>query len=46
MPVSERSGVWITLEGGDGSGKTTQAELLEKWLTDAGECGEEVDAGE
>jgi dTMP kinase len=28
--------VWITLEGGDGSGKTTQAELLEKWLTDAG----------
>lgn len=36
MPVSARSGVWITLEGGDGSGKTTQAELLEKWLTDAG----------
>jgi len=34
--VSARSGVWITLEGGDGSGKTTQAELLEKWLTDSG----------
>lgn len=34
--MSARSGVWITLEGGDGSGKTTQAELLEKWLTDSG----------
>ncbi|WP_426181253.1 dTMP kinase [Microbacterium sp. TWP3-1-2b2] len=34
--MSSRSGVWITLEGGDGSGKTTQAELLEKWLTDSG----------
>ncbi|WP_341941522.1 dTMP kinase [Microbacterium sp. LWH10-1.2] len=29
-------GVWITLEGGDGSGKTTQANLLAGWLTDAG----------
>lgn len=29
-------GLWITLEGGDGSGKTTQAQLLENWLTDAG----------
>lgn len=29
-------GRWITLEGGDGSGKTTQAELLARWLTDAG----------
>jgi dTMP kinase len=28
--------VFITLEGGDGSGKTTQAEKLEAWLTDAG----------
>lgn len=28
--------MWITLEGGDGSGKTTQAALLEGWLTDAG----------
>ncbi|MFJ4222674.1 dTMP kinase [Microbacterium sp. NPDC089695] len=33
--TSER-GVWITLEGGDGSGKTTQANLLEGWLEDAG----------
>lgn len=30
------TGVWITLEGGDGSGKTTQADLLARWLTDAG----------
>ena len=29
-------GVWITLEGGDGSGKTTQSNLLASWLTDAG----------
>lgn len=29
-------GLWITLEGGDGSGKTTQAQLLESWLTAAG----------
>jgi len=25
-------GLWITLEGGDGSGKTTQAALLAEWL--------------
>lgn len=25
-------GVWITIEGGDGAGKTTQAALLEEWL--------------
>ncbi len=30
------SGVFITLEGGDGSGKSTQAGLLESWLTEAG----------
>ncbi|MFY9712380.1 MAG: dTMP kinase [Microbacterium sp.] len=34
--MTEGPGFWITLEGGDGSGKTTQADLLESWLTDAG----------
>lgn len=29
-------GLWITLEGGDGSGKTTQATLLEQWLSEQG----------
>lgn len=29
-------GVWITLEGGDGSGKTTQADRLESWLRGTG----------
>lgn len=29
-------GAWITFEGGDGSGKTTQAALLEGWLRDQG----------
>ncbi|MET4158840.1 dTMP kinase [Agromyces sp. PvR057] len=32
-------GVFITLEGGDGTGKTTQSELLAAWL---GERGREV----
>jgi dTMP kinase len=30
------SGLWITFEGGDGSGKTTQAGLLEQWLRESG----------
>lgn len=29
-------GLFVTLEGGDGSGKTTQAELLEQWLVGRG----------
>ena len=28
--------LWITFEGGDGAGKTTQASLLERWLRDEG----------
>jgi dTMP kinase len=36
MSDSERAGLFITLEGGDGSGKSTQAELLSAWLKDAG----------
>jgi len=34
--VSGGRGLWITLEGGDGSGKTTQAGLLEGWLREQG----------
>jgi len=34
--VSESRGLWITLEGGDGTGKTTQAALLEEWLRGQG----------
>ena len=29
-------GLFVTLEGGDGSGKTTQAEVLESWLRGRG----------
>ncbi|AZS37672.1 Thymidylate kinase [Microbacterium lemovicicum] len=35
-PTNAGRGLFITLEGGDGAGKTTQAALLEAWLTDAG----------
>lgn len=34
--MTSDSGVWITLEGGDGSGKTTQSNLLADWIADAG----------
>ena len=30
------SGLWITFEGGDGAGKTTQAALLQAWLEASG----------
>lgn len=30
------AGIFITLEGGDGAGKTTQADLLGSWLTSRG----------
>ena len=30
------SGLWVTLEGGDGVGKSTQAALLEEWLLTQG----------
>ncbi|GAB3147438.1 hypothetical protein GCM10027058_06380 [Microbacterium neimengense] len=36
MTATTPSGLWITFEGGDGSGKTTQASLLEQWLRESG----------
>ncbi|MFT4219695.1 MAG: dTMP kinase [Microbacterium sp.] len=33
---TKRAGLWVTLEGGDGSGKTTQAALLRDWLEASG----------
>lgn len=36
MTGSADRGLWITLEGGDGSGKTTQATALEAWLRESG----------
>lgn len=34
--MSGVSGLFLTLEGGDGSGKTTQSQLLTEWLSAAG----------
>ena len=30
------AGLFVTLEGGDGAGKTTQARMLEDWLVASG----------
>ncbi|MCR2827116.1 dTMP kinase [Microbacterium sp. zg.Y909] len=35
-PVEGPRGLWVTFEGGDGAGKTTQAALLEQWLQQQG----------
>lgn len=34
--MTPAKGLWVTLEGGDGAGKTTQAALLQAWLEESG----------
>lgn len=36
MMAAAARGLWVTFEGGDGAGKTTQAALLEDWLREDG----------
>lgn len=36
MSTAAGHGLWITFEGGDGTGKTTQAERLRAWFEDRG----------
>lgn len=36
MPAERAAGLFITFEGGDGAGKTTQAEALHTWLEASG----------